>query len=602
MAFLRVYGRLKPGISVADASADLNRIARELLGQYPLANAGSVGVQLTPLKQELVGDSQTMLWILAAAVGLVLVMVCANLASLFLVKGAARRKEMAVRAALGGSRTRLLRQLLTESALLSLAGGAGGALLAGMGVRLMLRLSPEQLPRVAEVQVNGAVLGATLALSVLCGIVFGSIPALHVLGLDLNAGLRSDSRGASGGPHRGRVRRALVMGQVALSLMLLVGAGLLIRSFLALGGMDPGFRAARVLTVRLSLPAKRYSTRQAVVVFHDRLLASIRSLPGVQRAGAINILPLSGPRASADFTIRGLATSPGKAGPTGHYRAVDDGYFGAMGISILAGRGIRASDTDRTKSVAVASRSLARRYWPNAAPVGAHILLDDNSIAPREVEIVGVAADVHALSLEEGPIECLYVSLAQIPEDVAHFVANSSFWVARTALAPGALRNAVRREVQAIDGDVATAAIQPMTQYLDQSLAARRFALELFGVFAAAALVLAAAGLYALVSYSVTQRMREIGVRIALGATSPAVVLLVMREGLGLAAVGIAAGLAGAVALTRAMSALLFGVSARDPATLATVSLLLLVVAGAASGLPARRAVRADLMVTLRTE
>jgi len=599
--FLRLFGRLKAGISVDDANADLNRIARELLREYPVDNA-NVGVELALLKQELVGNSQTMLWILAAAVGMVLAMVCANLASLFLVKASARGKEMAVRAALGGSRMRLLRQLVTESVLLSLAGGVGGTALAGWGVTLMLQLSPAQLPRAAEVQVNTAVLGVALAVSVLCGIVFGSIPALHVLGPDLNTGLRSDSRGASGGPRHGCVRRALVVAQVALSFMLLAGAGLLIRSFLILDGVDPGFRDAHVLTAHLSLPSNRYSTRRDVLTFHDRLLARLSPLPGVELAGATNILPLSGLLATADFTIQGVATPPGKAGPSAHYRMVDAGYFGTMGIPILAGRGIRASDTDRTMSVAVASQSLAQRYWPNA-PVGSHILLDDDSSAPpRTVEIVGVAGDVRGQSLEEAPMECLYVPLAQIPEDVVRFVADDFFWVARTSQSPDALSKAVRREIQGVDGDVAAAAIQPMTQYLDQSFAARRFALEVFVAFAVAALLLAAAGLYALVSYSVAQRTREIGVRIALGATQRSVLLLVMREGLGLAAAGIVAGVVGAAALTRTMSALLFGVSAHDPATMAAVSVLLLGATGAACCFPARRAARVDPMVAWRSE
>jgi putative ABC transport system permease protein len=510
---------------------------------------------------------------------------------------------MAVRAALGGSPMRLLRQLVTESILLSLAGGVAGAALAGMGVNLMLRLSPAQLPRAAEVQVNPAVLAVALALSVLCGIVFGSIPALHVLGLDLDTGLRSDSRGASGGPRHGRLRRALVVAQVALSFVLLAGAGLLIRSFLVLDGVDPGFRGARVLTARLSLPSNRYSARRELLTFHDRLLARLSALPGVELAGATNILPLSGLLTTADFTIQGVATPPGKAGPTGDYRVVDAGYFGTMGIPILAGRGIRASDTDRTMSVAVASQSLARRYWPNAAAVGSHILLDDDSFAPpRVVEIVGVASDVRWQSLEEAPMECLYVPLAQIPEDVVSFLANNFFWVARTSQSPAALRNPVRREIHAVDGDVAAAAIQPMTQYLDQSFAARRFALEIFGAFAAAALLLAAAGLYALVSYSVAQRTREIGVRMALGATQRSVLLLVVREGLELAAVGIVAGVAGAIALTRTMSALLFGVSALDPATLVSVGVLLLGVAGAACCFPARRAARVNPAVAWRSE
>jgi predicted permease len=600
-AFLRVVGRVKPGIRIEDAQADLERIAQELRREFPNANANDVSISLVPLKQDLVADSQTMLWILWGAVGLVLLIVCSNQASLLIAKAASRHKEMAVRSALGGSRMRLFRQLVTESALLSLAGGACGAVLAGWGVKLLLMLSPTDLPRSAEVHVDAVVLGATIAVSVLCGLVFGSIPALHVLRNDLNGGLRGDSRGNTGGARRGTARRVLVLAEVALSVVLLTGAGLLIRSFVVLGHLDAGFRPEHVLTVRLSMPATHYAGLQSILTFHDRLLDRLQRLPGVEAVGATNILPLSGPTASADFAIRGHVTPPGKAGPGGEYRMIDPGYFAAVGIPITRGRGILPSDTGQTQSVALVSESAVRRYWPNENPVGAHILLDDNSPA-RDVEVVGVAGDVRGLTLEEEPMVCVYVPFTQIPSGLVRFVANNFFWAARTSQAPMTLGPALRREVQAVDADVAAAATLPMTQYLDRSLAARLFGVQVLAAFAAAALLLAATGLYALISYSVTQRLREIGVRIALGARSWDVVFLVMREGVGLAVAGVLIGVIGAIAVTRTMSALLFNVSARDPGVLAGVCMLLIAVAAAASYLPARRAVRVDPMVAWRSE
>jgi putative ABC transport system permease protein len=368
-----------------------------------------------------------------------------------------------------------------------------------------------------------------------------------------------------------------------------------------LGRLDPGFRPEHVLTVRLSMPATHYAGLQSILTFHDRLLDRLQRLPGVEAAGATNILPLSGPIASADFAIRGHVTTPGKAGPGGQYRMIDAGYLAAVGIPITRGRGILPSDTGQTQSVALVSESAVRRYWPNENPVGAHILLDDNSSGgPRDVEVVGVAGDVRGLTLEEEPMVCVYVPFTQIPAGLVRFVANNFFWAAQTSQPPMALGPALRREVQAVDGDVAAAATLPMTQYLDRSLAARRFGVEVLAAFATAALLLAATGLYALISYSVTQRLREIGVRIALGARSWDVVLLVVREGVGLALAGVAIGVAGALALTRTMSSLLFNVSAHDPGILTGVCVLLIAVAAGASYLPARRAVRVDPMIAWR--
>ncbi|MDP8983171.1 MAG: ABC transporter permease [Acidobacteriota bacterium] len=600
-AFLMMVGRIKTGMRIEDAQTDLQRIADELQREFPVAGAGGVSIRLVPLKQDLVAKSQTMLWILWGAVGLVLLIVCANQASLLIAKAAARHKEMAVRSALGGSRMRLFRQLVTESALLSLAGGACGAVLAGWGVKLLLMLSPTDLPRSSEVHVDAVVVGATIAVSVLCGLVFGSIPALHVLRNDLNGGLRGDSRGNTAAAGQGTARRVLVIAEVALSVVVLAGAGLLIRSFVVLGRLDPGFRPEHVLTVRLSMPATHYAGLQSILTFHDRLLDRLQRLPGVEAAGATNILPLSGPTASSDFAIRGHVTPPGKAGPGGEYRMIDAGYLAAMGIPITRGRGILASDTGQTQSVALVSESAARRYWPNENPVGAHILLDDNSPA-RDVEVVGVAGDVRGLTLEEEPMACVYVPFTQIPGGLVRFVANNFFWAARTSQAPMTLGPALRREVQTVDGDVAAAATLPMTQYLDRSLAARRFGVQVLATFAAAALLLAGTGLYALISYSVMQRTREIGVRIALGARSRDVVVLVMREGVGLALAGVLIGVVSAIAVTRTMSALLFNVSAQDPGVLVGVCVMLVAVAAGASYLPARRAVRVDPMVAWRSE
>ena len=600
--FLRLVARLKPGVTGQQAKADLDSVAAQLRREYPVENAGWTGVNVVPLDDELVGGTRLMLLVLMGAVGLVLLIACSNIASLLIAKSAARQKEIAIRSALGGGQWRLARQFLLEGVALSVTGGLVGTLIAIWGVKLLLALASTDLPRSAEVHVDPTILLLTVGVSLVCGILFGLIPAIQAIRRDVTDGLRSDGRTSTAGASRGRVRSVLVIGEVALSIVLLVGAGLLLKSFLRLQSVDPGFRPEGVLTLRLALPVTRYKTTETIMRFHDRLLSRVAAMPGVASVGSTEILPLSGLGANAGFTIAGRPPVLEKDKPVTHYRAIDPGYFRTMGIPILRGRDISEADKANTRSVAVVSATLVKRYWPNQNPVGQHVELGDTSGPPRDLEVVGVSGEIRATELDQGPTPCLFIALAQAPQDAARFIANNLFWVVRTSTEPMSLAKTVRREIHAVDGDVAAASTLTMEQYMQRSVSARRFSLEILGIFAAAALLLAATGLYALLSYTAMQRTREIGVRMALGANSADVVRLILGQGLSLALLGIVIGGAGALALSSIITAMLFDVAPHDPVTLAGVSLMLLAVAAGASYLPARRALRIDPVNALRSE
>ncbi|HEY6393122.1 MAG TPA: FtsX-like permease family protein, partial [Bryobacteraceae bacterium] len=412
--------------------------------------------------------------------------------------------------------------------------------------------------------------------------------------------LRTEGRTTAGSAGRNRLRRVLVIGEVALSLVLLIGAGLLLKSFLRLRGVSPGFDSRNVLAVRLALPSKRYSNRESVAMLHDKLQSRLMKLPGVESAGAASIAPLSGPVASADFRIPGRPAVSGKDIPTAQYRMIDWGYLTAMRIPILRGRNFSERDNATAPLTAIVSDSVARTHWAGQNPIGAHIKLEDNAGSARDIEVVGVAGDVRLVDLESAPEPCVYVALAQIPNGNARWIANNMFWMVRSSGDVGGLAKVVRREVQAVDPDIAASSTQPLDRYLSTAVASRRFSLTLMTVFAAAALLLAASGLYALISHLVMQRTREIGVRVALGAQAGDIFWGVAGEGLLLTSAGVGIGLIAALGLVKFISTMLFGVSSHDVVTMLEVSALLIATGVAASYFPARRAVSIDPLVAMR--
>jgi predicted permease len=601
--FLRAIARLKPGVTLAQAEADLTSIAGRMRQQYPAANENKnkLGVTLTPLNDVVVGDYRHALWMLLGAVGFVLLIASINLASLSLARASTRHREMAIRTAHGATRWRLVRQMTTENLLLALTGGLIGLLLAWWGINFLLALSPAGMPRLSEVGLDARVLIFTLAVSLLAGSIFGILPAVKASRIDLNEELKSGGRAGNDGTGRNRVRSFLVVAEIAISLVLLLSAGLLIKSFSRLQEVRPGFESENLLAVRLSLPKTRYANRDALISFDDQLQPLLEGLPGVSAVGAVSALPLSGTRASIEFTIEGRP-SPQNEVWMSDYRIASTGYFRAMKIPLLRGREFSEQDKAHTTPVAIISETLARRFWPDGDPVGARISIDDNNQGPRPVEIVGVVGDVKHLSLEDEPTPHLYLPLRQLHEDGVVWMTNNQYWLIRSSVSPLSLASAVQREIRKVDPDVPASNIKTMEQYLSTSVSPRRFNLWLLTVFAAAALVLATVGIYGVMSYSVAQRTREIGVRMALGAQRSDIFRMVVGHGMLLAVTGLAAGLVGALALSRLMGGLLYQVSTTDPATYILLTLFLLLVTLVACLVPARRATKVDPIVALRYE
>ncbi|MCA1642075.1 MAG: ABC transporter permease [Acidobacteria bacterium] len=587
--FLRPIGLLKPGVTVAQAQAETDVIARRLEQQYPDSNT-RWSLNLLPLQEQVVGNVRTSLWVLLGAVGFVLLIACANVANLMLARATARHKEIAIRTALGASRGRVVRQLLTESVLLSLLGGALGVILAVWSVDALVSFAEGNVPRAAEIRIDSRVLGFTFAVSVLTGAIFGLFPALRASKPDLNEVLKEGGRSSTSVRHN-RVRSSLVVAEVALALMLLVGAGLLIRSFVGLQHVNPGFDPRGVLATRISLSRAKYAKPEQGAAFFDQLLQRVAALPGIEAVGTISELPLSGQPNDTYFTIAERPPQDSTEQVTADFRRASHDYFRAMSIPVLRGRTFTEQEVRADAKVVVINETFAQTFFAGEDPLGKHLVIQTDAKAPHE--IVGVVADVRHRSLEMGVYQMMYVPTLK--------VSNNNV-VIRASSDPAGLAAAVRQQVAAIDRDQPVSTIRTMTDVLSESVAQQRFRTMLLAAFACVALLLAAVGIYGVISYSVTQRTHENGVRMALGAQRGDVVRLVVRGGLALTLLGVGLGLAGSFALTRVMSGLLFGVGATDPATFAGITVLLTVVALLACYLPARRATRVDPMIALRHE
>lgn len=590
--FLRPIARLKDGVSVEQAHAEMTSIARQLEQAYPDSNT-DYGTRLVVLPEQIVGDMRPTLLMLLAAVAFVLLIACANVANLLLARAATRQKEIALRSALGASRFRVIRQLLTESVLLSIIGGALGLLIAYWGIEALVSLSPANIPRVKEVSIDGRVLGFTLFASVVTGIIFGLVPALQASHTNLSETLKEGGRSAGGGG-RHRVRALLVVSEVALALVLLIGAGLMLRSFSRLSQVDPGFKPDNVLATQFSLTQAKYPKEEQRLTFLRQLVERVGSLAGVQAVGLVSELPMSGQNNDTRFKIEGRPKPPDSEGWNyANFRGASPDYFRALGIPLVKGRYFEEQDRPGATNAIIISESFARDFFADEEPIGQHLTIDMGE--PVTGQIVGVVGTIRHQGIMANPWREMYLSYFQLPGSGGNLVVKA-------AADPAKLTAAIKNEVQSLDKDLPLYNTRTMEQLVSDSVAQPRFRTLLLGIFALVALVLAAVGIYGVMSYYVTQRTHEIGVRMALGAQASDVLKLVVKQGMWLALAGVGAGLIIAFFLTRVISSLLFGIGPTDPATFAAIALLLIAVALLASYIPARRATKVDPMIALRYE
>jgi len=598
---LRVFARLRDGATLAQARAEVAAITARLEAAYPGTNRD---VHVTPLTEMVVGDVRPTLLVLLGAVGFVLLIACANVAHMLLARATARHREIAVRSALGAGRARLLRQLLTESTLLALLGGAIGVAAAAAALKILIAQAPESIPRITGVSLDARVLAFALAVSLVTSLLFGLVPALSSGTGDLNDALRDGSRGASAGVHRTRLRSALVASEFALALMLLVGAGLMIRSFRALQQVDAGFDARGVATIIVSVKGTKEEDPARRTAFYRAVEERIAALPGVEAVSAINHLPIAGDMWGWGYRIEGRPEPKPGEGPSATYRVVLPGYFRTMRLPLLRGRDFSEEDRAGEPGAIIVNEELARRAWPGEDPLGKRLNTKPSAQAPQWLTVIGVAKNAVQLEWTAKPEPEFYLPYLQnemLSTERGSWVAYLTF-VARSGGDPAALTGAMRGAVAAVDPNVPVSEVQTMAAVVDRATARSRFDLLLLTTFAAVALVLAAVGIYSVISYGVTRRTHEIGIRMALGADRRGVTRMVVRQGLLVALAGGVAGLLGAFALTGWMGSLLYGVGATDPLTFGTVSGVLLIVAVLASWLPARRASRIDPMTALRSE
>jgi putative ABC transport system permease protein len=593
--WMDLVARLGPGTDLAAARDDFARVARELEGEYPETNRAYT-TTVIPLDEAVVGETRATLLVLLGATVLLLLVACANVVNLLLSRMADRGQEIALRTALGAGRIRLVRQLLTESLVLSGAGALVGIVVASLGIGMLVSLGPENLPRLDEVQLNARVLLFSLAATAVTGIIFGLAPVARLMRTDVRGALQDGSRGSTG--RRATGRSVLVVAQLAVAVMLVVGAGLLTRSFIRLLETEPGFDAEGLLTLRVDLPSRAYSDLERVADFPTEIIARLESLPGVASVAATGTLPLQReiPFLGSFFVRDRPAPEEGEE-PIAHYRQVSPGYLATMGIDLVSGRDFDALDDREATGVALVDQALAERYFPGEDPIGKvvdglppHVAL--GGFFPPDFQIVGVVEDVKYFGLSEPSDPSLYLPLAQAP------FRRISFTL-RTTVDPESLVAAVRREIQATDATVPISQVSTMERIVSTSVARERFSMLLLALFAVAALVLASVGVYGVISYGVSQRTAELGVRVAMGAEPEDLVLLILKQGALLAAVGVGLGLVGAVVLSRVMASQLFGIGTTDPASYVAGALTLFAVALAAVYIPARRAARMDPVVAL---
>ena len=588
--FMRPIGRLKEGVTLTQAQADTDLIAAQLEEQFPETNK-NWSLRLVSLRDQLVGGTQTTLLILFGAVGFVLLIACANVANLLMVRAAARQKEIALRTALGASRFRIARQMITESLLLAIIGGILGTVLAAWGVEVLVSLSEGSIPQTVNVRIDLTVLAFTFLISVLTGLLFGLVPALRTVRVNLIDSLKDGMRGSSESALRNRTRSLLVVFESAIAVMLLIGAGLLVRSLVALQNVDPGFDPNNVLTMRISLPRQKYDTPEKAANFFGQLETRVAGLPGVESAALISELPLSNQPNDMPFTVEGRPPVASiSEGFGADFRMVTQNYFNALRIPLLRGRNFTEQEVRQSDKVLLVSEQLVAQIFPNEEPLGKRLVM---AMSGEPYEIIGIVGDIRHQSLGAPGLPTMYMP--------SHMRGSTNV-VVRTKVDPLSIVAGVRKEVQALDPDQPIAAIKTMNEWVTTSVAAPRYRTTLLALFAALAMILAATGIYGVMSYSVAQRTHEIGVRMAMGARQFDVLKLVVRQGMILTLIGVALGLGGAFALTRVMSTLLFGVTAKDPITFAAVAALLMAVAFIACFVPARRATKVDPLVALRYE
>jgi putative ABC transport system permease protein len=594
--FLTVVGRLKPGVGIKTAEAETSAIASRLSKQYPDTNLNFIGTAVVSLHSDVVGEVRPALLVLLGAVALVLLIACANVANLLLARAASRSREIAIRTALGASRSLVVRQLLCESLLLAVLGGCAGLLLAWWGVDLLSAAGPQGLPHLGQIKVNTTVCAFTFILAIGSTLLFGLVPALQVSKPAVNESLQQGAKGSTGGLHTNRLRAFLVVSQVSLSLLLLAGAGLLIKSFFNLRATNPGFDPVRVMTISITLPRIRYPEVDQQIRTYDLIMEKLAAIPGVEAAGGVNPLPLGDNQRSQSFMPSGAAPLPRGNHPGASYLMVKPDYFKTMKIPILQGRAVNRSDTKDSPPVIMINESFAQKHFPNRNPIGQQVIMDqpENKVLAREV--IGVVANTRHDSLAEPQGPEIYVPFTQDPGRSLDIVLR----VSSTNLA--GLNADVKRTIREIDKDLYVPTLDPMTKFVATQLAQPRFNMMLLAVFAGVAMVLAAIGIYGVIAYSVTQRTREIGIRMALGAQKTQMLRMVLRQSMMLVIVGIVIGFLVALAATRVMATLLYGVGANDVSIYAVVIALLGAAALLASYVPARRAMKVDPMVALRYE
>ncbi|HMJ05084.1 MAG TPA: ABC transporter permease, partial [Chthoniobacterales bacterium] len=593
--FLEVIGRIKPGVALAQAKVEMETIAARLAQQYPADNT-RIGALVVPLHEEILGNMKPALLVLLGAVAFVLLIACANVANLLLARAAARHKEIALRLALGADRSRLTKQLLVESVMLSLLGAAVGLVLAYAGLRLLTRFIPADVAHAEMITIDASVLLFTVIVAVVTGLIFGLAPASQAVHSNINDTLKEGGRDSGSGPRGKRLRSALVIAEVAVSFILLIGAGLLINSFMHLRNLDPGFRTDHLLTLNVDLSETKYPDNPKRTAFFDEVVRRTQALPGVRSVAVAGNLPFTYNGDSMPIGVEGVPDPPPDQHPDVIFRAIGPGYFSTMGIPLVRGRDFNDQDNLDANLVVVVSEKTARHYWPNDDPIGKRIKNGSTTTDAPWRTVIGVVKDVRQNDFVAEPKMQMYFTYRQLRSLMPNAL------ILRTAVDPLSLATGVRNAIWSVDKDQTVANVDTMEHIVAGAVARQRFSMLLLAIFAGVALILAAVGIYGVMSYTVAQQTRDIGIRMALGAQRSDVLKMTVKQGLRLVGFGLVIGLAAAFVLTRVMASLLFGISATDPLTFVSISLVLLAVAILASYIPALRATRVDPMIALRAQ